>query len=1014
MAATPPPAGLGGALLARLGIDAGRQLLNLDPDEMLPSDAGLHPRSDGRLENADHRLIPGHPFDQAYQTEVSRRLEIMEQKPDWRFLVLLSGIIGVNAHDLLLEEDVAQIAQLDQEVRQTLAAQRKRILQNITDKRSTLEQLDTTANDLRLRKTQLQQLYRSMKPIVHRWSWLLTATGFIMTDPSNPLPYMLMARMWTEYRQLLFGDKAALPMLVALIDADWKDGKGGYWDTSAMPVGRNLITSCISAIKTRQSTMSPQRIRFMLALALMLRDVVFATDMNLRPDARLFADTTPAMVAVRNKPVSDWIRDIEAGMDARIDTRKSTPAWQPFLRASTKDANAYALSYTAEEKANDTGGDVLVLADQFAKWSMNPADSLDSALQLDDALLPSAATLRQLFHNLSIFTDIGAYTFYGPILYYKNLFDASNSTSYETTFGDITLRLVMEYTGDASDDPRSSSYRRIFQDLRTGNDDETPLLFSRCVYNTTRTPASENIFGQSVYAPLTQLIDRTNLVRIDIDDSANIYKLRVTSPFNKRMSIGIDIVAKGPGIHTGIEVLFAELTDRLQAFEAPEKAISLTTWDAMMDAVQRTIGHVTMLCVVGNPDRWWTNVLQMPEANYDFMKDDDTLKKRLAATDFHATAYYAALSELCGDRNPHALMLAMDEILLSTVTRLPDLADLPAAPGQTTLASVTKETATKFPSYFNVDWPILLVKESLYNRPGQPAIVRKPYDAKALASKSEKTSLATRTLEEWFAARFSDANEGPMPTTVDELDWAPAWSLPGYAAMVAKRRPLRATLEPSLLNFLWHATVLVDFYYAAQASLIDDAIGNAEKGRSEADKEVVAMAESNIARVTKPILELLEHLYVPSRAWELQAMMTGRLRMQAFVVAGLARAHADVQKHIPQWAGVPCDLLTGNTTVPGVTAGSTAPPELATDFAVLVGAYVNKARLSFPVQYNKDKQYALAPVEFMGAAAALRDYDVAKAGATRWVVTRRPQQRRNRDFGTAESAPKRMRRWTPF
>jgi phosphoglycolate phosphatase len=153
-----------------------------------------------------------------------------------------------------------------------------------------------------------------------------------------------------------------------------------------------------------------------------------------------------------------------------------------------------------------------------------------------------------------------------------------------------------------------------------------------------------------------------------------------------------------------------------------------------------------------------------------------------------------------------------------------------------------------------------------------------------------------------------------------------------------------------------------------------------------AQREVEAMAASDVAAVTLPVFALLEQLFRPERAHRLRAILTGEVRIKAVVLAALRRAHADLQRHLPGWRGVPADLLTGHTaaTKPwralpsgewtGVPPGSAAPPELAADFAqLLTSAYINVQRLRFPTQYNTQKQWEVATSDALAAVRTLRE-----------------------------------------
>jgi hypothetical protein len=198
----------------------------------------------------------------------------------------------------------------------------------------------------------------------------------------------------------------------------------------------------------------------------------------------------------------------------------------------------------------------------------------------------------------------------------------------------------------------------------------------------------------------------------------------------------------------------------------------------------------------------------------------------------------------------------------------------------------------------------------------------------------------------------------------------------------------------------------VHIYYPARQQAVDKARDDGQNALAAAIKEVEAMATSDVSQVMTPIKKLLQLVYRADRAWQVQAMLTGKIRLKPFVVAAMACAHTDVQRFMvdvatqrPIWRNVPGDVLSGTTTAivpiaghaprPPEITGAVVPDSLPVDFARLVAAYVHKARIMFPTTYLTVKQIQLEPFEFFNAAAPLRDYRVTQNGAGQWVVTAR-------------------------
>jgi hypothetical protein len=238
-------------------------------------------------------------------------------------------------------------------------------------------------------------------------------------------------------------------------------------------------------------------------------------------------------------------------------------------------------------------------------------------------------------------------------------------------------------------------------------------------------------------------------------------------------------------------------------------------------------------------------------------------------------------------------------------------------------------------------------------------------------------------------------------------DWstavAPKVHLSGAYADAARDVDRGASELPSpLMRALEAWTIYLERFMPAERQKLEQTLVSGERALAGAQREIEAMAESDVGWATRPVLDLIEALYRPERAWQMRAALTGRVQLMSYVVAALALAHAGVQRYLQGWRGVPCDLLTGiqghdaeneikdaagAVTGHRVPPGSTAPPELMIDFARLVADHINKQRLVFPDRYKTQKDFALSPVEFFQAIQVLRDrYRCRGAPGQAWTI----------------------------
>lgn len=937
-------ADLGAQLLAQLdslGLNPGQVSIDVDPGRALNT-GSKRPRQDGTLEDtrSGKAIRSGTPFDASYVAELDRRHAILEQNPDYRFLTKLAGVIGVDAFELLATEDLRRVEFIERQIQQTLQAQRDRILQDIDKKKATLQEVDVILKNAQDAADRLRAMFLHWGRLVQRWEWLLTPTGFRGNDMLHPLPYGLLCQMRQQYDAALFGAADLLPVITEM----GRDRQ--YWSTERNSWWRVVHDRFMETTARLRATAAPKNMQLVMGIMLYLRDVMLAPYVTLRPSPSLFTSGPDGMAndAVKQRPVH-WIREIMAAYNDHIATyaddsalaavlRKSV-SYEPFpdLSEGTVDARAPDLKplLTAAEAY---GTKIDVSWKWVGAWSTLPG--------VDKVGIADAPTMGEVLRFLDTL---------GPNLR-KQLFTYRRALDAQTR-GSQGPGAYVEFSTRPVSAKYDTDYKPALADL-----DKAFHVFS---------PDYEPAASSTVVWRLVKHKEQG--------------QLELTRHFNnvegvKLYTLGFLLTCRSKGWCWDEDMLYTRVLRPLFEGKVDDKKAIATSADRHK-ALQLVWQYLWGVFWLRHIEWLFETVLV---STLDDAIIDDWLKT-------FVKNHHAALSSVCGRTYGNGLDLAIDELLWSTFEEYP--ADggqgVPPPNGENYFADTTPWLAPFLPAYIGT--------------PNAPMRTAPPSVIKNHANLS--MSVATPENEDGIVAVqraaalvYDKTGRAWTPVSFQTVMWQHLTrDLPGYATLLRQHLPDETTFLHPFFYFLWHATVFVRFYYDAHMKTLEDAIDHAHLAMDAADREITAMAASDLDFVTPNVLKLVHSLYTPTAAWQLQVMMTGKLRLAPFVVTALARAHSDVQKYMPAWKDVPCDLLTGNAEAQSVPKGSRVDPELATDFAVLVGNYVNRARLMFPTQYNKDKQYTLSPVEFKAACEALRAYRVRRAGAA-WIIEKAPQARR--------------------
>jgi len=1018
----PSATGLGAALLARLAAAAP---LGLNPAEgatvaLQPRAAldqhGVRPREDGLLEDVATGAVarfqrdpatgqlPTDPGDAARlrdqaQGEVlpphaelavreeSFRDQLLAASPDYRFLETLAGLMGVEPWELYTDESLAQLARVDHVMRDEMAAQRRRILQVVGSKRTTMQVVTDAQAKRRAELAALDAVAARYGPVVDAWGRLLTPTGFAW-DPASrqgPLPLGALAlAVWPQYLALVWqpslgtteADAAVRRALSA--PALW-DADALLWDQATPGAPATGTTTLAGALRAawRGALPDPVVARWVGLTYLLLRDHVAARAWPWQPDPRLQPDA-------RRAPRASLAADVDA-LVAELDGLVARQG--DWMRREPPAANAELLPQPLATSA--MGAAVL------------------PALAAATAAAAGAADARLEMQWAALWADLGpalGLAYRGPSLAQWaqwNRWVASSWTHtppadwaplLQAAHAHCMARAQMLHTAPGATEPpyagwlvdaRADADAGAAADRRTWTTD-TGMLWAVV-------PAADGTVPWArVWAFLTAAARADAATALtfaaEADGPASIWTIqRAGRP--GAFTLQLRVWAPAP-LLAALQTYFAQPAQRAGALAWTTAVV----WMALFN--DATAGL------------WWSAWLRQPAAPASAgnvpLATPQSLTAHAAAAAPVLDASAAALRFLVAGQDDVWRTLLYDVWQAQTAARpwppRPDLLTAAMQEANLTLAAAQAVwEADELDAPGRALWALVTVDDTklAVEDAQDPGARRGLRTAAALTALDQAAQAAARDAADARAVR-SDARAdvwrvpaggvGAGGPTAAQLELAlTAPMLAGARARAGTPAPLGALASP-LLRPLEAWTTFLQVHAPAERERAQRGLVSGAQALAAAQREVEAMAASDVAGVALPVFALLEQLFRPERAHRLRAILTGEVRVKAVVLAALRRAHADLQRELPGWRGVPTDLLTGHTpaTKPwrqlpsgewvGVPPGSAAPPELAADFAqLLTSAYINVQRLRFPTQYNTQKQWEVAATDALAAVRTLRE-----------------------------------------
>ena len=1038
-AATAPLSNVLASRIAPLGLRVGEQNVRVIDQDWLDARPTV-PREDGFLGERGHPewFVSGDSAPETWE-----RLDMLQQSPDYRMLTQLAGIMGVEPHELLSDEQGVTTQRLEREIQATLRKQRDRLLQDISEKQETISFLreESVAQENRL--VQLHQTLQVCRTLTERWAWLLTPTGYYYRHTRNQwdcVPARLLTDvLYRHYTVVTNGGSTTADLDTVCHELHQQFAT--YWThLPKAATNRNVLDTNVTPLffafggwyDTMAATpANPLAQRgatgHVAATFLLMRDEIFGEFLALRcPNPFPGPGDGPAELTPHH--LADHFGAIQSTCGRVM---ADSPLFDLFMGLS-ESRDKHPSFVVANEALSDLKKSVEAQNKGLAKLRKRELDSafIDSPVPGDTAWaafkglfsrghkegqLPTGAAFGMAWQLCAwaIRTD-------ERMLWLADLLIARGKSVDSL---DITADKIPASMASSAALPKLLAVFLIYV-----------LQFE------TTTPTTTNLTEAATCAILGLLPTRSSTttpfvptIQILSGTHASVMpKLRITFPdaIDKDVSldIGLGNLWKGsPPVRATIEIAAAD-----------HKIVF--AW---------VLRHVIHL--VADPALFWTAVARQGATPAAYPSNTlheivANANRMTAMTKALVPIYILGQQEIMRAFFPGVSPLSGQDVyalepLVRTYIPPPTLlarrrrqhtATETAGPQQPrgTSESLGADDTTNGdggggfrmvprPEFFtglNTERADFIVfwRKFLLVTPLQGTAVSRvaPLDA---------------DFDYWVTKRVAPALDVIMPAG-QQVPGATHWTWPQTRAAVRWHQQFvratfyeiarrYATAEAQLpaaipMTMLWQMLVLAEDVGDKEAQTLATGIQSNEKAIAAAIKEAEGMAASNVDLVLKPVHELIHKLYMPSRAWQLSAIICGRLVLKAMVVMGIARAYTDMQRFIVDehgrriWEGVPLDLITGvmttykyvsDPTDPAKRARvvdkqlGTAPASLVTDFTTLVGNYVNKQQLMFPRQYNKDKQYALSPEEFRNAAQQLRLYSVRfDAGTGQWIITSRP------------------------
>jgi hypothetical protein len=159
-----------------------------------------------------------------------------------------------------------------------------------------------------------------------------------------------------------------------------------------------------------------------------------------------------------------------------------------------------------------------------------------------------------------------------------------------------------------------------------------------------------------------------------------------------------------------------------------------------------------------------------------------------------------------------------------------------------------------------------------------------------------------------------------------------------------------------------------------------------ETAISEAEHSMAQLASNSLVFAQANVFDLIKKLFIPSQTWEMQAKLTGRVKLSSTFIAAMARAESTLKYCLPDLYGsVPLEALTCETNY---VVDSPAAKLFLSDFTDLISYTRQQIDLDFGQRYNTVQQHNRPPLVLQDVAARLRSYRFNPAGANRWQIVK--------------------------
>lgn len=1039
---------LGEALLARLGgapgaapqygIGVGTQSVTVHDGVS----SGNRVREDGYVVNAQNQPTTDNqmPFGDEYVKEWFTLQTLLEMNPDYRAATMLAGLVGVQPAEIITDSSLGRVERVEREFHATLQTARKKFAMSSQERQAAVLALQLQLDQELVMQDRLRDMNVAMQRTVRRWHWLASMTGYPTTtagpdtldrtqwktsgEEDMPVPFWhLSINVRPQYKWLASGKGLSWKKIKDDFSSDtafWRWNAGHEeWPAQLQRAFVDRWTS---------GRVPGDAMSFLVADYLTLRDFVLVTHVKLKPDPGLCpgmaTDSVVSALATENLPT--LLENVHAVLARNGDLQTVLNTSSIALdRDGDKLPSVFNPSQSQDEGSDDDdtvtyerdGKDdyvkFLIKNDAAAQTFLMGSVELITGLKFDAFLFwlrhlrktrvrdKRKAILNALYELAagSIITHINMsedFTLVWSAMIFLNTFPKDFTLNFkvpivvETT--DNVSSLVIAFSLTATKNPQSTERVTVrlssLADIKKINImlDNVPVN-SRIVYANILVSA---VMWRNIFHDSDQLVFiLENSVNSFDDEEGFAQKCPVLATTSIRLN-ALDNKETSPKLfYFFLRELIRSTFLGQQSFRTERKA-------QYKEGV--VIGKSILLPWIPTANRyvfrheWETLNYYLTEINApDYFVNDENATRKIARKTHGGMLEVLSYCLIENGRSSATAVEALqyDELLLNlfdepTTSIARDEAIAAAQEELTKATNTVTESQKANGSYFYGASPTSLetANSNLQNATRQLAAAKNAALVKITGSLVTEGALNNRKMQ----LKLRDAI-----TPVSYVD-----SEGQKMNIIA----LDDIVGVPFLKLLTTMCVFVGHFYKEARQELDERIGKTRGALQMADKRLANVVSNDATQDVRDIFTLMRDYYVPSRAWEMQVAVTGRMQLQAWVVAAIATAYADVQAHMPHLRGVPCDVLTGYTWTPPSTApvqvpthayivaaacdppgASGAATALATAFLGLVAACAFDARLSFPDQYKSAVLYKRGPLLKLQAAQALAGFRAERTAA---------------------------------